>query len=153
MGLDEERHAKRARLRALWQAHLGGDPATMARFDAVVAGYDEPHRRSHDLDHLLIVVETIVELAGTEPVADLPAVVAAGFYHDVIYEPLANDNEARSADRAEAELSAAGLGAAVLQHLLEHERQFATRTGQRRWDSAARDNLARELAELDPPPA
>ncbi len=209
--------AGRGRLRTWWQAYIGSGPDANDRFDGVLAGYLENHRRYHDLAHLTAVIGTIVELAETEAVGDLGAVVAAGFYHDVIYDPLAGDNEERSAQRAEREL--AGLGwhsdrcrrigamvratlshdsggsdpdtavlldadlavlgrepatyahyqrtvraeyaesgvcdeawsvgrASVLRQLLDHPRQFATETGRRRWESAARHNMATELADL-----
>lgn len=201
------------RLRELWQVHIGTGSAATACFDDVVRGYAEPHRRYHDLTHLAVVVETVVDLAEAEPVSDLPAVVAAAFYHDVIYEPRALDNEERSALRAETELTGLGwpaerarrvgdmvratighqtddpdtavlldadlsvLGrdgyhryvtavraeyaeagvddatwnvgrADVLRRLLDHDPQYATATGRRRWESAARNHMASELAGL-----
>ncbi|MCE9602842.1 MAG: N-methyl-D-aspartate receptor NMDAR2C subunit [Gemmatimonadetes bacterium] len=79
--------------------------------DAVLARYAEPHRRYHTLRHL---DECFVRLepvrAHAERVGELEMAL---WYHDAVCDPLANDNEARSADLAVRAMRRAGLGGAA----------------------------------------
>jgi predicted metal-dependent HD superfamily phosphohydrolase len=95
-------------LRAAWTAAVGDDGAAWAEFDDVVGRHREPHRRYHGVRHVTWVVRHVLELAETESVGDLDAIVAAAFYHDAVYDPRASDNEEQSARLAERVL--AGLG-------------------------------------------
>lgn len=92
-----------------WAALVGGT-STQARAAGVelVDRYLEPHRRYHDLRHVAYVLERIGELGGSAK--DPAAVALAAFFHDAVYDPLAEDNEERSAALAESMLS--GVGAA-----------------------------------------
>ena len=54
------------------------------------------------------MVRHVEELAATEPVDDVDAVVVAAFFHDAVYDPLASDNESASARLADRELAALG---------------------------------------------
>ena len=65
-------------------------PGLVAR---VCARYEEPHRRHYGLDHLVACFDARVRLVD----APMPAVDLALLFHDAVYEPLATDNEARSA--------------------------------------------------------
>jgi predicted metal-dependent HD superfamily phosphohydrolase len=57
--------------------------------------YGEPHRAYHNLSHLLAVLATAETM---RPLAqDWPAIQMALCFHDIIYNPRANDNEAQSA--------------------------------------------------------
>lgn len=76
---------------------------------ALIARYQEPHRRYHTLDHLAQVLDRIDELA--PEVGE--AVRVAAWFHDAVYDPLRSDNEERSAALAEATLPGTGLNAAV----------------------------------------
>jgi predicted metal-dependent HD superfamily phosphohydrolase len=100
-------------VRAEWEqdvALFGAPPAAIRRsFEDLVTRYAEPVRRYHTLDHVAAVLRTIAELAAAEPHGDLRATRLAGWYHDVIYDPTAPDNEARSAAHAHARLLALGL--------------------------------------------
>ena len=72
----------------LWSRLKGpGDPRPF--YYDLAQRYSEPHRAYHTLDHLR---RCIGEADGAPPVVEL-----ALWYHDAVYEPLANDNEARSA--------------------------------------------------------
>lgn len=92
--------ASRWDLAELWAGHverLGGrDAGTVeTAFQAIERAYSEPHRAYHTLDHLRFVFEKLGEHAGQ---AEDPLRLAfAAWYHDIIYDPLAKDNEERSA--------------------------------------------------------
>jgi predicted metal-dependent HD superfamily phosphohydrolase len=67
---------------------------------ALVSRWAEPHRRYHDRRHLADVL-TRLDALGLPTDRDLTAnVLLAAFFHDAVYEPLADDNEERSAELA-----------------------------------------------------
>lgn len=82
-------------------------PRQAALGSALIERYAEHHRHYHNVEHLIAVLSTVDELASY---ADSPDLVRlAAWYHDAVYDPRRTDNEARSADLAEAELGLAGL--------------------------------------------
>jgi predicted metal-dependent HD superfamily phosphohydrolase len=83
-------------------ALTGDSPTSRTEWAAVVAAWSEPHRRYHDLHHLAAVLALVDELA--DAATDPSAVRLAAWYHDVVYDPLRDDNEQVSADRARAGL-------------------------------------------------
>jgi predicted metal-dependent HD superfamily phosphohydrolase len=91
-------------LRVAWQRHVGTDRPADRWYESIVARHHEVHRHYHDLRHVRWVVRHVGELADGRPVGDLGAVVAAAFFHDVIYDPTRSDNEAASAQLAEGAL-------------------------------------------------
>lgn len=99
------------RLKALWRTHAHAIGAFSAErvgavFDHLCTYYSEPHRRYHTLAHLDTLF-TIVEGYGATLHEPLHVAYAAWF-HDVIYDPRARDNEAMSAARAERYLTFLG---------------------------------------------
>jgi predicted metal-dependent HD superfamily phosphohydrolase len=68
--------------------------------------YAEPHRRYHDVRHLREVLATVDELAGEA--RDVETVHWAAWFHDAVYDVRRADNEERSAQLAEEELTALG---------------------------------------------
>lgn len=84
-------------LRSVWQQHIGRDDRADAWFESVVARHREPHRRYHGLRHVRWVVHHVLHLGEHVALGDLPAVVAAAFFHDAVYEPTRSDNEEASA--------------------------------------------------------
>lgn len=60
----------------------------------------EPQRHYHVVRHVEAVITHLATLGAVAPVTLL-----AAFFHDAIYDPTAADNEARSAELAETELS------------------------------------------------
>jgi predicted metal-dependent HD superfamily phosphohydrolase len=85
-----------------WALLVGDSPTSRIEWAAVVEAWSQPHRRYHDLAHLAAVLGLVGELAG--PAAGSDAVRLAAWYHDVVYDPTAVDNEERSAGRARAGL-------------------------------------------------
>jgi len=93
-----------------WSA-LGG--VTFGAFDEVIERHSEPHRAYHGPRHL----RECLDWSWRVPVeADTRSrLQVAIYFHDLIYDPLARDNEARSADRfcllaRDAELREAEIG-------------------------------------------
>ncbi len=71
--------------------------------DRLLLAYQEPHRAYHNLEHINDVLRVIGKLASLAENPDL--VFLAGWFHDVVYDPKANDNEESSAQWAIAELT------------------------------------------------
>lgn len=88
-------------------AHRGcAAPAAAVVLDEIIRAYSEPHRHYHTLDHistLLALLDCHAD-AGT----DREALTAAILFHDLVYDPARQDNEAVSASLAANRL--AGLG-------------------------------------------
>jgi predicted metal-dependent HD superfamily phosphohydrolase len=78
-------------------------------FADLVRRYAEPGRSYHTLDHIAAVLDTIEWLTGKPA----PALLLAGWFHDVVYDSRASDNEERSADHARRTLASLGVNAAV----------------------------------------
>ncbi|MFC4146512.1 metal-dependent phosphohydrolase [Micromonospora mangrovi] len=85
------------------------DPAAVDRAGArLLAGWREPHRHYHRLDHLRAVLDVVDAYAG---LARRPALVRlAAWAHDAVYDPRAagDANERASADLAAGLLADAG---------------------------------------------
>lgn len=90
-----------AELRTAWCEHVSDTPAGLVALDEVIGRHREPHRRYHGVRHVTWVVRHVLDLARSELVADLGAIVAAAFFHDAVYDPRASDNEEQSACLAE----------------------------------------------------
>jgi predicted metal-dependent HD superfamily phosphohydrolase len=95
-------------LRAAWTEAIGRDARCMAAYDDIVGRHREPHRRYHGVRHVVWVVRHVHELAAEVPLHDAAAVAAAAFFHDAVYDPPADDNEAESAALAERVLAELG---------------------------------------------
>jgi predicted metal-dependent HD superfamily phosphohydrolase len=93
-------------------------PSMLAR---VALRYEEPHRHYHTWSHVLACLEA--RWALTE--ASLPEVDLALLFHDAVYDPLAKDNEARSASLLLDEGRLAWMHERVLQR--GHDLVLATR--------------------------
>lgn len=88
-----------------------GDPGPV--FTALVEHYSESHRAYHNLAHIL---DCLQELDSAKQLAaNSDAMELALWYHDVIYDPHANDNEERSAELAAKAMDDAGLPAKLRQ--------------------------------------
>ncbi len=92
-------------LRVAWQQHLGESRPAAQWLESVLGHHRSAGRHYHDTRHVRWVVRHVTALASHTD--DLGAVVAAAFFHDVIYEVTRTDNEwasGRLADRALTEL-------------------------------------------------
>ncbi len=101
---------------------------------ALLARWSEPHRRYHDVAHLLGVLDAVDDLAGFAEDAD--AVRLAAWYHDAVYAG-APDDEENSARLAETDLGALGLPAGLVAEVarlvrltVQHDPGPADRNGQ-----------------------
>ena len=84
-------------------------------FNALVAGYAEPHRKYHTLQHLsecLAAFDQARHLA-----AHAAEVEMALWFHDAVYDVKRSDNEEQSARWAESALLAAGVPAPVAERV------------------------------------
>lgn len=75
-------------------------PPAPALAALLASHYDEPHRAYHNATHIAEMLgwfDWVWDRVGWDAPAD---VYAATLFHDVIYDPLATTNEARSADLA-----------------------------------------------------
>jgi len=82
------------------------DEDAVATGRALLACWSEPHRRYHCVTHLRDVLAGVEELADLADDAD--AVRLAAWYHDCVYDGRPDDEE-RSAQRAEQDLSRLGV--------------------------------------------
>jgi predicted metal-dependent HD superfamily phosphohydrolase len=74
--------------------------------EGTMRAYAEPHRHYHTLDHIAALL-TLLRRHGAD-IADRDALTLAILFHDVVYDPSRQDNEAASAAWASPRL--AGLG-------------------------------------------
>ena len=86
------------RFRKLWQRNLlpGANDDSAAIFQQIVAAYAEPQRHYHTMvhiDHCLTMLDQCHHLIGNPDAVELSI-----WFHDIIYEIGASDNEARSAE-------------------------------------------------------
>jgi predicted metal-dependent HD superfamily phosphohydrolase len=99
---------------------LGADTwAVEAAFRDLVGRYAEAGRFYHNVEHLACVIRGLNEFR--ECARNFAALKLAGYFHDVIYDPRAPDNEERSAMHAEAvltELRVAPATVAVVKELI-----------------------------------
>lgn len=91
--------AKLAQLQADWHALLRPFAVDEQIADEILADlvtrYEEDSRYYHNLDHIYNVLATVNDLK--DQAGDFTAVQLAAWFHDVIYETEAIDNEKRSA--------------------------------------------------------
>ena len=91
--------APEVELRAAWLQLAGSGHEHL--LEQVLGHHREPHRRYHTSVHVMWALRHIAELVAAEShPLDLAALQLAAMYHDIVYDPRATDNEARSADIA-----------------------------------------------------
>jgi predicted metal-dependent HD superfamily phosphohydrolase len=104
-------------LRIAWEQHLGRSSASTTWFESVVSRYRQPARRYHGTRHVRWVVRHVTDLAAAAD--DLGAVIAAAFFHDVVYDPTRGDNEMASAELADRALTELGWESERRRHVSE----------------------------------
>ncbi|MGI9303788.1 MAG: HD domain-containing protein [Gammaproteobacteria bacterium] len=89
--------ADKDRFLTLWSRNVtAGAPDIAASVCAsLAASYAEPHRRYHTIQHIRHALEQFDAAASLAHEPD--AIELALWFHDAVYDPRANDNEARSA--------------------------------------------------------
>lgn len=91
---DQQRPEASARFAALLQ-RLGLAEHFDRVFQRLIDGYSEPGRHYHTLGHVMDCLGALDETS--ELLEDLDAAELALWFHDVVYDPAARDNELRSA--------------------------------------------------------
>lgn len=85
-------------------------PSAEAVLDELIGAYLQPARQYHTLDHIAALLRQLEQhKAG---VIDHDAVALAILFHDVVYDPRRQDNEAQSAAVARQRLTSLGFAAA-----------------------------------------
>lgn len=133
------------RWRETWS--LVGAPAPLEPLANTVARYAEPHRAYHDLTHIL---ECLGHASAVRPLLrDVGSVELAIWFHDVIYDPRAGDNEERSASFAKT-----AIGGAASMAVLETVQRLilATKHPSRPTEHDAQYVVDIDLAILGAPP-
>ncbi len=89
----------------LWrQLTAAGGP--LPTYQEVVSLYSQPHRHYHNIRH---IAECLAEFDSTRCLARQPlAVELAIWFHDVVYDTRAPDNEEKSAELAKQRIAASG---------------------------------------------
>jgi predicted metal-dependent HD superfamily phosphohydrolase len=124
-----------------WAELVGSvEPATRVGRD-LLARWGEPHRRYHNQDHLAAVLRYLEQLSRDGRRGR--AVRLAAWYHDAIYRPDRNDNEAQSAELAQLNLSSLGVDRATTAEVVRLVRLTATH------EPAAGDGHGAMLCDAD----
>lgn len=80
------------------------DADAASLYETIADKYSEPHRRYHTLEH---IQHCLSQLDEARHLADDPdAIELALWFHDLIYDPTADDNERRSAETFDSLLGA-----------------------------------------------
>jgi predicted metal-dependent HD superfamily phosphohydrolase len=102
----------RARFEAAWRA-VGANHDNASAW--LADRYAEEHRAYHDAEH---IAECLAWFNRLRDLAERPAELeVALFFHDAIYDPLASDNEARSAEELRRLARAAGVPAEAAERI------------------------------------
>lgn len=105
-------------LRLAWQRHVGISHEAEHWFDTVMGAHRADGRHYHTARHVRWVVQHVRTLAPAAGLVDgdLDTAVAAAFFHDVVYDPTASDNEAASASLARRALTDLGWPSDPIEH-------------------------------------
>lgn len=101
---------------SMWESLGAHSDAALCQ--RLIAGYSEPHRHYHTMQHL---EECFAHLDRMRSAAEHAAEIElALWFHDAIYDTHKNDNEERSAEWARDSAAAAGLSAEQANRVYEH---------------------------------
>jgi predicted metal-dependent HD superfamily phosphohydrolase len=101
---------------ALWR-RLGARSDPAPAHGEIHRAYSEPHRHYHTLEHIAHALRRFDGIRNRVDAAD--AAELALWLHDVVYDPRAKDNEARSAAYAKRLLAEGGVGATVREQITD----------------------------------
>lgn len=75
------------------------DTISKRELDIIINHYNEPHRFYHNFDHIIFMVESVIEQEKqlNEKILTTDLLFAI-LYHDIVYDPKRNDNEEKSAE-------------------------------------------------------
>lgn len=104
----------RSRFEALLR-RLGAGGDTGACAEALLEAWAAPQRRYHDTSHLVDCLARLDEAPALPSERDL--VEAALWFHDAVYDPLATDNEERSAEWARRALARLGVSPSTIEEV------------------------------------
>lgn len=91
---------------------LLGERSSQKLFSEIVLRHSEPHRRYHGLGHLKALFDVLEPV--WDDVSEPARVELAIWYHDIVYKPLRNDNEDKSAKLAVRRLSECGADSGIV---------------------------------------
>lgn len=99
--------------------HIRSDNIVITEFwSEIVTQYSNPHRYYHTIEHLNALAAELLVLK--EIISDWTTLVFSIAYHDIIYDPLKNDNEEKSATLATARLAVLNLPIVQINKCKEH---------------------------------
>lgn len=101
MMIQEQWESRKATFVRLWnKVCLQVDDAHVTHvWDQITRGYSEPHRFYHSQRHILFCLKQFERVE--DRLSDIAAVGLAIWFHDLILDPSANDNEAQSKQQFE----------------------------------------------------
>jgi len=126
----------------LMRRHGCNAASAEATLDNLVHAYSEPHRHYHALNHIAELLRLLEEHGD---VSDRPAVTLAILFHDIVYDPVRQDNEAASAELAKDRLALLGLP----QQLVAKVERYIRATQHGASAPAAEDVDLHRLLDLD----
>lgn len=95
--------------------HCGADPKLAERcWQEIQVHYREIHRHYHTIEHLEHLYLQLMDVR--EEIGDWEALLFSLFYHDVIFQPMAKDNEEQSASLAQLRLHELGFPEGRIKH-------------------------------------
>jgi predicted metal-dependent HD superfamily phosphohydrolase len=92
--------------------------AAEAVLDELIESYLEPARQYHTLEHIAVLLQQLE--TNKTGVGDGDAVALAIIFHDVVYDPLRQDNEQQSAALARQRLTALGFASSLIARVADY---------------------------------
>ncbi|MBV6626061.1 MAG: HD domain-containing protein [Rivularia sp. (in: Bacteria)] len=86
-------------------------------FSQIVESYSHPNRYYHNLEHIYHVLEVTQTLKCQTEYCDIKTVQLAGWFHDIVYDTKAKDNEEKSAEYAVKLLSSLSIPSNVIENV------------------------------------
>lgn len=86
-------------------------------FTQIVESYSNPNRYYHNLEHINHVLEVIQTLESQTQNLETKSVQLAAWFHDIVYDTKAKDNEEKSGDRAVEVLSSLSIPSNVIKNV------------------------------------